>query len=71
MLDTSPLNLVKERAVFADRINTMELEAEDDLYTPSHMNDEVLPEAASELSSGIYIYSGGHHECSGDAKSKT
>jgi len=54
MLDTSPLNLVKERAVFADRINTMELEAEDDLYTPSHMNDDVLPEAASELSSGWY-----------------
>ena len=53
MKETSPLNIVKERAVFADRINTLELEAADDTYTPSQMNDGVLPEAASELSSGM------------------
>lgn len=54
--ETSPLNIVKERAVFADRINTLELEAADDVYTPSQMNDGVLPEAANELSSGKYIF---------------
>jgi len=53
--ESSPLNIVKERAVFADRINTLELEAADDVYTPSQMNDGVLPEAANELSSDATI----------------
>ena len=48
------MELVKERAMFADRINTLELEAQDDMYTPTQMNDDVLPEAASELSSGMF-----------------
>lgn len=53
--EPSPLNIVKERAAFADRINTLELEAADDIYTPSHMNEGVLPEAATELSSDATI----------------
>ena len=54
--EPSPLNIVKERAAFADRINTLELEAADDIYTPSHMNEGVLPEAATELSSGTFKF---------------
>jgi len=53
--ETSPLNLVSDRAAFADRINTLEIEAADDLYTPSHLNEGVLPEAANELSSDATI----------------
>ncbi|XP_066923165.1 testis-expressed protein 9-like [Clytia hemisphaerica] len=53
--ETSPLNLVSDRAAFADRINTLEMEAADDLYTPSHLNEGVLPEAANELSSDATI----------------
>lgn len=51
---TSPINLVEERAAFANRINTLELEAEDDFYTPTKLNDDVLPETASDLGAGEF-----------------
>lgn len=51
----SPINLIEERATLADRINTLELEAADDVYTPTGMNDDVLPDVANDIGSDATI----------------
>lgn len=43
------MNLIEERATLADRISTLELEAADDIYSPSNMNENVLPDVANDM----------------------
>ena len=50
--EISPINLIEERTLLADHISTLELEAADELYTPSNMNEEVLPEVTSDIGPG-------------------
>ena len=49
------LNLIEERAFLANRINTLELEAADDIYTPVQLEDNVLPDAANDIGSDATI----------------
>ena len=58
--EISLINLIEERALLADHISTLELEATDELYTPSNMNEEVLPEVASDIGPGeLFLWSYG------------
>ena len=50
--EISPINLIEERTLLADHISTLELEAADELYTPSNMNEEVLPEVTRDIGPG-------------------
>lgn len=51
----SEMDLIEERAFFANRINAIEQEAADEIYTPVQLDDNVLPDVASDMGSDATI----------------
>ena len=50
--DDISVNLLQDRIDFANKISVIEQEMADDHYTPSRMNDHVIPEIANEMHPG-------------------
>ncbi len=46
------MDVFKERVNFANTISTLEQEMADEHYTPSRLNDDVMPDAANEMNPG-------------------
>merc|ERR1712226_1713963 len=51
----SEMNLIDERATFANRIHVLETEAADEIYTPVELEENVLPDAANDMGSDATI----------------
>ena len=48
------VDVLQERITFANKISVLEQEMADEHYTPSRMNEDVIPDVANEMHPGIY-----------------
>ena len=46
------VDLLQDRIELAHKISTLEQEMADEHYTPSRMNEEVIPEVANDMNPG-------------------
>ena len=46
------VNLLQDRVDLANKISVIEQEMADEHYTPSKMNDDVIPDVANEMNPG-------------------
>ena len=50
--DRLTMNLLQDRIELASKISSMEEAMADENYTPSKMNDDVIPDVANEMNPG-------------------
>ena len=48
------VDVLQERITFANTISVLEQEMADEHYTPSMMNEDVIPDVANEMHPGSY-----------------
>lgn len=55
--DHVSMNLLQDRIHLANKISVLEQEMADEYYTPSRMNEDVIPDVANEMNPGIRFIS--------------
>ena len=53
--DNISMNLLQDRVDFANKISVIEQAMADEHYTPSRMNDDVIPDVANEMNPGMLL----------------